>query len=175
MFSAKNVKSIKKGVYLVVTKTGDFHSANLKLIKTFSKRGWHGIYVTLSKQYATLLFHFNKHGIPSDTFFFIDATGSRTRAASSGCTAVESPSSLTELSIAITEASNTGKYDFLFFDSLSTLLVYNAAETAEKFMHYLAMKMADLNITTVILSLDEEKSKKLIPVIAQFCDGVIKL
>ena len=71
------------------------------------------------------------------------------------------PESLTDLSIAITVATNTGKYGFLLIDSLSTLLIYNDAHNTQKFAHYLISKMSSYGMTLAILTLDEDNSIKV--------------
>ena len=43
--------------------------------------------------------------------------------------------------IAITTAMNTGKFDFVFFDSLSTLLIYTDLKSAERFTQFMVSKI----------------------------------
>ena len=64
---------------------------------------------------------------------------------------------------------------FVFLDSVSTLLIYNNLETTERFVHYMINKIRNMGFFVVLISIDEEKSNKLIPILSQFCDKIIKI
>jgi hypothetical protein len=93
------------------------------------------------------------------------------------CLFVSSPESLTELSIAINESvKNKGsKNRFIFFDSLSTLLLYNQAGTVTKFAHFLLGKMKTDCVETIVISLEKEMDEKMINQLSVFVDKVIKV
>ena len=63
-----------------------------------------------------------------------------------------------------------GKEKFLFFDSLNTLLIYNAVGTVARFIHFLATKMRVWGVKGIIISLQKESNKELIDEIEQLCD-----
>ena len=166
------------GVYLIVTKPEDYHSTTFVLIEHMIKNlNLIGVYVTLNTPCSSLSANLKDKGIDTSKLYFVDAISkqSGTTTTSDNCSFVQNPQSLTELSLVTTKAVNTGKSKFLFFDSVSTLLIYNSLETTEKFMHYLINKIRSLGLLGIIISLDEEKSNKLIPVISQFCDKIIHL
>jgi hypothetical protein len=90
-----------------------------------------------------------------------------------GGSAAPGPKSLTELSLAVNVLTNSGKYDFLVFDSLTSLLIYNNPNIVEKFCLYLANKTRNLNIRAIFLAINEEKSEKLGAVLSQSIDKCI--
>ena len=63
------------------------------------------------------------------------------------------------LSMAMTEASKNPSMKFIFFDSLTTLLIYNELETTKRFVHYFINKIKNLDILMIIMSVEEEKLK----------------
>lgn len=177
------IKALEKtedhGVYLFVLKPEDYHTANEIVIDYFIRKlNKKGIYVTLNKPCDNLSESLKKRGIDPSSLYFIDGTSKTSdkggNAAGKGnYVYIRSPESLTELSLAIANASNTGKFHFLFFDSLTTLLVYNNVTTTEKFMNYIINKLRSLSMGLVLISLNDENSQKLLPVLSQFCDECI--
>jgi len=59
---------------------------------------------------------------------------------------------MTQMSIAITNAINNGGYQFVFIDSMSTMLIYNSPESTEKFMHYLFSKTHYYEIISMVMA-----------------------
>ena len=62
---------------------------------------------------------------------------------------------------------------FLVVDSLSTLLVYNAEKTVEKFVHGLGEKMKELDFKNVF-TIRSKTRPEIMDVLIQFCDKVIR-
>jgi archaellum biogenesis ATPase FlaH len=61
------------------------------------------------------------------------------------------------------------------FDSVSTLLLYNKAESVERFVHNLAGKIRNLQTIAILLMVHLEEEKDTIRVISQFCDKTIEI
>lgn len=178
-YLSKELKRFKdKSIHIVLTKPEDYQLTNMIILEILIKKlRLTGIYVTLNKPHLTISASLKDRNIDTSKLYFIDATGKQTgkRAKAANCSFIRSPESLTELSLAMTALANTGKFDFLFFDSLSTLLMYNDLETTGRFVHYMVSKIRNLNLRGIMISVVEEKSNKLIPVVSQFCDDIIKV
>ncbi|MBU0460862.1 MAG: hypothetical protein KJ771_08725, partial [Nanoarchaeota archaeon] len=93
----------------------------------------------------------------------------------SNCIFLGRNKSLTALSMAMTQASKQKEMKFMFFDSVTTLLIYNKLDSAERFIHYFINKVRNLEILMIIMSVEEDKTKKILPLLTQFCDGLIKV
>ncbi len=181
MSSLAIIKKVRKeltktdGVYILITKSKDYLSVKYAAIKCLTKdKRFFGIYVSLNKSCIAITDELKEAKIDPQKILFIDGTGEGTTT-SKKCIALKSSQSLTELSLAMTEACKNKALKFIFFDSLSTLLIFNGQETTERFMHYLINKMRNMGIILIILSLEEERSNKLIPTLSQSCDKVIKM
>lgn len=112
------------------------------------------------------------HSIDVNKIFVIDATGNTPGI---NHDSISHPSSLTELSIKLVKLTDSGKYEYLFLDSLSILLMYNELKTGEKFVRYLANRIKLLNMKTVILSLDDTESKEIIKIASSVSDKIIRI
>jgi len=123
--------------------------------------------------------YLEQKGINTKKLFFIDLITSEISEATEkidNCLFMESPKSLTDLSIALSEAVKSMPGDkFIFLDTLSTLLVYNQLTTVTKFAHFLTSKMRQWDINGLLVSMEKETDPNLQAQLAQFCDKVITL
>ena len=67
------------------------------------------------------------------------------------------------------------KDKFLFFDSLSTLLLYNDVSVVAKFVHFLSGKMRVWRVKGIIISLRRKIDEDLIEELKGFCDMTLNL
>ncbi|MBI4441299.1 hypothetical protein HY639_03965 [Candidatus Woesearchaeota archaeon] len=89
-----------------------------------------------------------------------------------------SPRSLTYLSLAVTTSLETipkGKHKVLVMDMLSTLLLYNDEKLILQFMHSLIGRLRQWDVQTLILTLAEDTSPKMLAQIGSFCDRTVRL
>ncbi|MCX6775981.1 MAG: hypothetical protein NT130_03985 [Candidatus Micrarchaeota archaeon] len=141
-----------------------------------------GTYITFNRPYSTLKKTIEDQGLDLSRLFFIDlitesAGGKAERCNNYRCFYVSSPKNLTELSILIEQAMLrlSGEKRFVFIDSISTMLVYNDADTVLRFMHSLTGKMRLLGITGIVFLLEKESDEKFLAQVSQFCDTVVTI
>ena len=65
--------------------------------------------------------------------------------------------------------------DFVIFDSVSVLLVYERSLSAMKFVHNMVLMMRQGNINTVFIILKEDVSEELMKDLSMFVDKVVEL
>lgn len=135
------------------------------------------IYVTTNKPYSSLMNLFKAENIRSKVFF-VDCIskmvmGKTAEEDVENCSFVDSPQSLTSLSIAINETMKhiAGK-KILLVDSLSTLLIYNDAATIGRFSNFLINKMNAFDVDIIVLTLESDIDKDIIRKIQSFVDEV---
>jgi len=164
-----------------VVSSNKYEETNLHLLEFFvNKLGYSGSYVTVNRPYENLVFTLDKHKINMDKLFFIDCITKNIGGAEKNipnCLFLDSPSSLTDLGIALHEyvSLTKDKKRFLFLDSLSTLFIHNDRNTMMRFIHYITGKMRLWNISGIMISLHEETDKNIIAELSQFCDKIIKV
>src|SRR5271157_5390934 len=164
-------------IYLFCSNFDTYQEVNDMVIEELSKNyRLNGLYITLSQEYPDISEHLKKKGVDISKLHFIDGISMKfgKYPKNDNCTFISSPKSIVDLSLSITNLTNSGKFVFLLLDSISTLLMFNGSKLTLDFFQYLTSKMRALNMKTVIILLnDEESSKQLKSDISQFCDQIV--
>lgn len=172
----KQLKDLKEYVVLATVKAKDYNKTNLELVRHLTEEeNAPGVYVTLSKPFDVMQEKFKKAGIDTELIIFIDAvtkTAGGELKKTKNCLYIGGPEKLSDISIAMDQAVRAlpSQKRFVFFDSLSVLLMYNEVGTVVKFIHFLASKMRVWKVKGIIISLQKDKDKELIDQLSQFCD-----
>lgn len=171
----KKLKNLKEYVALATISAAAYQETNLAIVKYLTKENIPGVYVTLNKSFDSMQEIFIKKGIDKRLIIFIDVvtkTAGGELKKTKNCLFIGSPEKLSEISLAMDQAVRAlpAKEKFVFFDSISTLLIYNEAGTVARFVHFLASKMRVWKVKGIIVSLQKEKDKELIEELMQFCD-----
>jgi len=149
----------------------------IDILKTLGNKNI--VYVTTNKPYLNIVTGCKNAGINPDGIFFIDCISEHIGVKTLetvNCLFVDSPESLTAISIAVCEATKdlTGEI-MLILDSLSTLLLYKDANTIGRFSNFIINKMRVANIGTIILALESDIEKDIIHQISSFADEVRRI
>ncbi|PIN74261.1 hypothetical protein COV20_01440 [Candidatus Woesearchaeota archaeon CG10_big_fil_rev_8_21_14_0_10_45_16] len=166
------------GAYLFISGSKQHDAVTVAILKDQTKRlGHNGIYVSLNKGYEFISKNLRDSGCDPSHLYFIDCvTMSQRKVVDRDCCAfISNPSMLTSLSLAITTAIKTRQFDFLFFDSINSLAVYNKLPTTKRFLHYLIGKLREAGVKGLLFCIKEEEIDGLIPIISHFCDATIDL
>jgi archaellum biogenesis ATPase FlaH len=177
----KELKNFREYIVLAKVKAKDYQNTNLRIIKHLTtKENIPGVYVTLNKPYEHLATLFDKSKISRDMIIFIDAVtktiGGKVKK-TKDCLFIGNPENLSDISLAMDQAVRAlpGTEKFVFFDSLSTLLVYNDANSVVRFIHFLAGKMRLWKVRGIIISLQKDSDKEFIDLLNQVCDLTVDL
>jgi len=178
----KELKSVSpQEIVLILSDEKKYLKTNLSLLDILTnKMKEKGIYVTINRPFNSLTELLEKNKIKTKNIFFIDAITLTVVGEAEevpNCLFINSPNSLTELGIALGEAfkaMKTKEDRFIFFDSLSTLLIYNQSKSVSRFAHFLTGKMREWRIKGVLISLQKNTDEKLIGQVSQFCDRIIE-
>lgn len=170
-------------IVLFVTDAKRYIETNLCILRVFvNEKGYYGIYVTVNRPYSTLFQFLKDKKIKVERIFFIDCitklTGEKVKL-TKNCLYLSSPQNLTELGIALSQATSAmgkQKNRFLFLDSLSTMAIYNSLQTLARFSHFLTTKIRVCKLKAgIIISLEKEVDKKLLSVMEELCDKVVEV
>lgn len=172
-----SAKLLKGQVCVAVIPHESYNKHIVNITKEASKSCNLICYATLNRPYEMLLKIFEENSIDPNKFYFIDP--STKSAASKACpknvVPIESVSSITSLSIAISNVLEKKKADGLILDSISTMLIYNNAASITKFMHFLVGKIKSLGCTGILTVLENDAKSSLMQDISMFADNVIYL
>ena len=172
----EKVKGLKQYVALATVDAKNYQKTNLEIIRyLIEDKNVPGVYVTLNKPFETMIGVFKKEKIDPRMVIFIDAvtkTSGGKIEKTEKCLFIGAPDNLSDISIAMDQAVRAlpSEERFVFFDSLSTLLMYNNIVTVARFIHFLAGKMRVWKVKGIIVSLRKKQDQELIDELMQFCD-----
>lgn len=132
-------------------------------------------YVSFNRPYLTLKNWIKNLGLSNGNFFFVDTVTSSVQPPpiADDCIFVQSPTALTDISLAFNSAINEQRCDSCILDAVSTLLIYQDANTVLKFVHALITKCRIQNTKIVFLALKED-AEVLAKDLVMFVDTVIE-
>lgn len=134
-------------------------------------------YITLGRPFQSLSKSFEKNNLDLESIFFIDTStkmmGNPPQV--DNCLFIDSPSALTNLSIAVKKVVEASEPKYVLLDSLSTLLIYNPEQMIIKFTKDLINKMRVSNSKLILISLDGSDEANIIEKISMFVDKTQKI
>lgn len=169
------LKNLKEYVALATVDSRDYQRTNLKIIRHLTEdQNIPGVYVTLNRPYESMIQVLKNNRIDTKMIIFIDAVtkivGGNVKKRRN-CLFIGSPEKLSDISIAMDQAVRSlPEEKFVFFDSLSILLLYNNPQMVAKFIHFLSGKMRVWHVRGIIISLRKKEDQELIKELMQFCD-----
>ena len=139
----------------------------------------HVIYVTTNKPYTHIMNIFKQEGLAVEKIFFVDCISKEVLntlpAETENCMFVEGPQDIVGISFAINAGIEHMPGDkILFFDSLSTLLMYNDEFVVGRFSNFIVNKLRANGVSGVILALESDFEKDILKNVQSFVDEVIK-
>jgi archaellum biogenesis ATPase FlaH len=168
----------RPGLYILLCRGDAYLLLRDSILKDIaSEQENKGLFITLNTPYKELIDKLKKEKINTKHTYFIDCITKSTSKASadSNCTYIQDPGSLTELSLAISEQVQISEANYIVFDSVSTLLLYNSMENSERFLHYLFTKLKTLSLKSIVIAIDEPNTKKAMPLLSQFADKIMDI
>jgi KaiC/GvpD/RAD55 family RecA-like ATPase len=176
----KKLEGMDDYVALAVIDADKYQKANIQIVSELVRNGTPGVYVTLNRPYENVKRLLSKEKVDTDQIIFIDGV-TKTAGAKiekkEDCLYIGNPKNLSDISISMDQAimAIPSKDKFMFFDSLSTLLLYNDVRVVAKFVHFISGKMRVWKVKGIIISLRRDKDKELIDELKGFCDVVLDI
>jgi archaellum biogenesis ATPase FlaH len=162
-------------IELLVVSSTNYNEVVVDVVKQLSKGSV--AYVTLNKTYSALDEIFKKKGVATENIVYIDTITKTIRNVpdqDDRCYYVSSPGALTEMSLAIGKLLNHG-FDYLIFDSLTNLLIYEQRSPVAKFVQSIINKVRDSKTKAVFYVLSLKEQDELIQETGMFVDKVLDL
>ncbi|MFH1256480.1 MAG: hypothetical protein V1494_04250 [Candidatus Diapherotrites archaeon] len=137
-----------------------------------------GTYITTNKPFRKIMEKFLREGIKAENLFFIDCV---TREATDNSRAsgvkVFSSQNVTEMTVVLDKVVKSKKIggEFIFLDSVSTLLVYNDEKTVEKFVHAMLERIYFWRTKGVFITVETSSNKQTIENLSLFFDKTIRI
>jgi hypothetical protein len=165
-------------IVFIETSAEDSFEVSTSLVKYFSSKNDKGIVLSANRPYVNLMSIYEKNNIDVSKIFILDCLSKSQHAdvPADNVAFIENLSALTDISLSIEEHMNgmPGK-KFIFFDSLTTMLIHNKPYVLARFVHNIFTKMRLKGIGGIIVSLQDSSNRDIKAEIAQLCDKVIKI
>jgi hypothetical protein len=174
---SENNEIIDNQASLIIVKPEKYQ----EFVKNFSTTNLNegvSCYISLSRPYQSLVGFLNKLQIDTNNIFFIDTSTKMTGRDGldvDNCLFIESPSALTNLSIALNKVVSASNPKYIFFDSLSTLLIYNPEQMIIKFTKDIINNIRLTNSKIVLICLNGKDEANIIEKISMFVDKTERL
>ncbi len=136
----KEINKQSNKVILIISNSKNYNKLVSNLVKSLPRKV---VYLSLNKPCDE---------ISSKNFFFITPFQGNSK----NCIHIENLSSLTELSILISNLVERQKFDAFVFDSISSLMTYHSTDLVRRFVRYLVSKLRSLNIQSILIIMDSE-------------------
>ena len=171
----------KDKIYLCLTSAERLRENSGEIIRSLLARGYMVVVVTTNQPYAILRKNYEKDGIELSKVGFIDAI---TRYAvgevpvgAKGVRFTSSPSDLTQLGIAISDALKDmgGRKAAILIDSVSTMLIYLPSTSLSKFIHFVSSKLKILDMAGIFLAVEDGLDPTLLSQLTTFVDQVVNM
>lgn len=165
-----------KQIILVVFPKSQYAHRVIEIVKIIDMVSNKICYVSLNKPYNSIIENLKANNLNVDKYFFIDVLTStvKTPEHADNCEFVQSPSALTDISLAFTKAVQEKGCDNTLFDAISTLTIYQDIGEIIKFTQNLMTKARVNNVKSVYIALKED-SEEFVKDLTMFVDGVIEL
>ena len=162
-----------RNITLVLAPADELLRTNLGILKHFLSRFSACLYISVNFDAERLLQTLRANHLDPSCFTILDCVGRGPRGPRT--VPIPSPSALTELGIAVSQAiESLPKDSFLIVDALSTLVIYNPADHVARFARFLTTQAKAAGIPAVLLAADKEMDETLYAKVAQFCDQTLK-
>ena len=171
----------KDKIYLCLTSAERLRENSSVIIRSLLAKGYIVVVVTTNQPYAILKKNYEKDGIDLSRVGFIDAI---TRYAvgevpvgAKGVRFTSSPSDLTQLGIAISDALKDlgGRKAAILLDSVSTMLIYLPSTNLSKFIHFVSSKLKILDMAGIFLAVEDGLDPTLLSQLTTFVDQVVNM
>lgn len=163
---------------LLLAKQEKYDLLLMNVVKYFCQNKMNGIFVTLNKPGADLLELLEEHKVDCANLFIVDGISKKRDqkgVPNPRISFIDTPQDLTDMETRILEFIQKlppGK-KFFILDSLSTLMIYNAEKTVERFVHNLGERLRAREFQSVFIIMEGTRSE-IMNVLSQFSDKVIR-
>lgn len=165
-------------ITLVLTPAAMLRESNIRICREVLDQGYTLVVVTTSYPFMVLKKLYEQQGMDLSRIYFIDAITryslGTTPESAAHCTFISNPSNLTDLGIAITRQLQDipDEKICLFFDSVSTLVLYLPSGNISKFIHFVTTKLRLLDHSGIFLAVEKGLDPMLLTQVTTFVDSM---
>jgi len=165
-------------IVLLLADSRRLKQTNTAVIKELVSNGYSVMLVSVTLPNIVIRRTYEAAGIDMSKVYVVDAvtkySGGPTVPDDLHCKYISNPGNLTDIGIVITEGLKTleGDKKCLFFDDISTMLLYSPSVTISKFIHFITNKLRLFDVSGVFLAVEKGLDPTLLTQISTFADRV---
>lgn len=165
-------------ILLLLADSRGLKQMNTAVIKGLTSDGYSVMVVSVTLPNIVVRRTYEAAGIDLSKIFVVDAvtrySDGPTNSDDPHCKYISNPGNLTDIGIAITEwvKPMSGNKKVLFFDDISTMLLYSPSVTISKFMHFITNKLRLFDLPAVFFAVEKGLDPALLSQITTFVDLV---
>jgi len=173
----KELNNMKKGQSILITGKGNkIEEITINALKELTKDHI-GIYLSTNKTSEKMTVHLKEKGVKINKVFFIDTFLAEGDEQLNNCVHLESPTHLTEISIAMNQAIQSipkSTKKFIIIDSIDKLIIANKKEMTLKFSKFVLDTVKNHKLKGIFLTTDSKRDKKFIEQLGGFVTKTVK-
>ncbi len=151
---------------------------NLGTLRYLIEEGYTGVIISAYKESKDLIEEYKENGIDVGKIIIIDCVPHKIVKREKNIVHISSRTALDEIEETVEDALDALKgKNFVFLDSVTTMLIYNNTEDFERFIHNILTKIRldKDNTGGILFSLEKGIKRDIRSEITQLCDKVIKI
>ena len=178
-FSIKTLEENR--IILLLAESRKLRQENLEVIRETTSNGYSVILLSVTLPNMVIRRTYTAAEIDLSKVFVVDAvtkySGGPVTADDPQCHYISNPGNLTDIGIVLTEMikSVPGEKKCLFFDDVSTMLLYSPSVTISKFVHFMTNKLRLYDVCGVLLAVEKGLDPALLTQLSTFADLVINI
>ena len=171
------VDDLKKNqIVLSILESNNYNDTIVDTIKNIPKDA-NVVYITLNKTASSLESYLSKFGISTERFTIIDCITKTITDIKDTDRVIylESPRSLSDLSFILTGVLKSKDHQYLIFDSLTTLMVYQDKPIVVRFVLNIVNRIRATTCKSILFAVNLKEHKDFLKEISIFVDHVINV
>ncbi|UCH71788.1 MAG: hypothetical protein JSW62_05155 [Thermoplasmatales archaeon] len=166
--------------YIIILETNADSSFEMSMasIRFLADKNDFGIIVSVNRPYKNLVSMYEKNDIDISKMFVLDCVSKSLNGEmeADNVVFIENVSALTDISLSVNNYLNSAEgKKFVFFDSITTMLIHNKPYVFARFVHSILTKMRLNGVGGLLVSLQDKTNREIRAEIAQLCDKVIQI
>lgn len=162
----------------IVTTGKSYNITKIDLLKfLINQNNLHGLYITINAPCTTVGKVLMQNNIDVSKLYFIDVMEKENLVETEhgkACLGNSNPMNLTVLEINVKKVlKGHEEINFVLLDSLTTLLIYNNMNVILRFIHSLKNNIESLGKYLIVILVEDEETKELIPHLSQLLEKMV--
>ncbi|HTY15469.1 MAG TPA: hypothetical protein VMC42_07150 [Methanoregulaceae archaeon] len=178
VFSIKTLEESR--IVLLLAESRKLRQVNLDVMREMTTNDYSVILLSVTLPNMVIRRTYTAAGINLSQVHVVDAvtkySGGPVDSADTQCHYISNPGNLTDIGIVITELLKTvpSQKKCLFFDDVSTMLLYSPSVTISKFIHFMTNKLRLYDVSGVLLAVEKGLDPALVTQLSTFADLVVQ-